>query len=56
MRRNWAVILLLILALTVIGPGAVRAQEAQNGLLLFSDYPARVAERGETVTFTSPCG
>jgi len=51
MRRNWAVILLLVLALTIAGPGMARAQEGQNGLLLFSDYPARVAERGETVTF-----
>ncbi len=51
MRRNWAVILLLVLALTIVGPGMARAQEGQNGLLLFSDYPARVAERGETVTY-----
>lgn len=49
MRRNWAVLLLtLLIALT--GPVPTRAQEGQ-GLLLFSDYPARVAELGETVTF-----
>lgn len=51
MRRNWAVILFLVLALTTLRSGLVFAQEGQKGLLLFCDYPARVAERGETVTF-----
>jgi Predicted membrane protein len=50
MRRNWAVIFLLVSLIALTGPIPARAQEGQ-GLLLFSDYPARVAELGETVTF-----
>ena len=50
MRRNWAVIFLLVSLIALIGPVPARAQEGQ-GLLLFCDYPARVAELGETVTF-----
>ncbi len=50
MRRNWAVLLLLISLIALAGPFPARAQEGQ-GLLLFCDYPARVAERGETVTY-----
>jgi len=50
MRRNWAVLFLLALLIALIGPVPARAQEGQ-GLLLFCDYPARVAELGETVTF-----
>jgi uncharacterized membrane protein len=50
MRRNWAVLFLLVSLIALIGPVPARAQEGQ-GLLLFCDYPARVAELGETVTF-----
>ncbi|MGQ9468035.1 MAG: NEW3 domain-containing protein [Anaerolineae bacterium] len=50
MRRNWAVLFLLTLLIALAGPVPARAQEGP-GLLLFCDYPARVAERGETVTF-----
>jgi uncharacterized membrane protein len=50
MRRNWAVIFLLVSLIALIGPVPARAQEGQ-GLLFFCDYPARVAELGETVTF-----
>ena len=50
MRRNWAVIFLLVSLMALTGPVPARAQEGQ-GLLLFCDYPARVAELGETVTF-----
>ena len=50
MRRNWAVIFLLVSLIALTGPVPARAQEGQ-GLLLFCDYPARVAELGETVTF-----
>jgi len=50
MRRNWAVLFLLALLIALTGPVPARAQEGQ-GLLLFCDYPARVAELGETVTF-----
>jgi len=50
MRRNWAVLFLLALFIALTGPVPARAQEGQ-GLLLFCDYPARVAELGETVTF-----
>lgn len=50
MRRNWAVLFLLVLLITLTGPVPACAQEGQ-GLLLFCDYPARVAELGETVPF-----
>ncbi|MGB9777568.1 MAG: NEW3 domain-containing protein [Anaerolineae bacterium] len=50
MRRNWAVLFLLAFLIALTGPVPARAQEGQ-GLLLFCDYPARVAELGETVTF-----
>jgi uncharacterized membrane protein len=50
MRRNWAVLFLLVSLIALTGPVPARAQEGQ-GLLLFCDYPARVAELGETVTF-----
>lgn len=50
MRRNWAVLFLLVSLIALAGPFPARAQEGQ-GLLLFCDYPARVAERGETVTY-----
>lgn len=50
MRRNWAVLFLLVSLITLAGPFPARAQEG-SGLLLFCDYPARVAELGETVTF-----
>jgi uncharacterized membrane protein len=50
MRRNWAVLFLLVSLIALIGPVPARAQEGQ-GLFLFCDYPARVAELGETVTF-----
>ncbi len=50
MRRNWAVIFLLVSLIALTGSVPARAQEGQ-GLLLFCDYPARVAELGETVTF-----
>jgi uncharacterized membrane protein len=50
MRRNWAVLFLMALLIALTGPIPARAQEGQ-GLLLFCDYPARVAELGETVTF-----
>lgn len=50
MRRNWAVLFLLVSLIALPGPFPARAQEGQ-GLLLFCDYPARVAEPGETVTF-----
>ncbi|MCS7178315.1 MAG: NEW3 domain-containing protein [Anaerolineae bacterium] len=50
MRRNWAVLFLLVSLIVLAGPFPVRAQEGQS-LLLFCDYPARVAELGETVTF-----
>lgn len=50
MRRNWAVLFLMVSLIAFAGPSPARAQEGQ-GLLLFCDYPARVAELGETVTF-----
>ncbi|MBC7228560.1 MAG: hypothetical protein H5T61_15225 [Thermoflexales bacterium] len=50
MRRNWAVFFLLATLIALAGPFPARAQEGQ-GLTLFCDYPARVAELGETVTF-----
>lgn len=50
MRRNWAVLFLLALLIALTGPVPARAQEGQ-GLLIFCDYPARVAELGEMVTF-----
>lgn len=50
MRRNWAVLFLLVSLIALAGPFPARAQEG-SGLLLFCDYPARVAELGETVTF-----
>lgn len=50
MRRNWAVLFLLTLLIALTGPIPARAQEGQ-GLRIFCDYPARVAELGETVTF-----
>ncbi len=50
MRRNWAVLFLLVSLIALAGPFPAHAQEGQ-GLLLFCDYPARVAELGETVTF-----
>lgn len=50
MRRNWAVLFLIALLITLAGPFPVRAQEGR-GLTLFCDYPARVAELGETVSF-----